>query len=1106
MATVRDQGKLAASAKYDAFVEAQLDKARRRIRLLDVSSALLLFAAGALVYVLVVGLLDRRLELSALARQVAFTGYAVASVLFLAVAIVLPLCRRINPYFAAREMERVMPGAKNSLVNWLDLHGETLPPAIRGALSQRAAKDLAKADLEQAISGRRAVWLTGLTALLLFGLFGLFVTSGAGGFGTLLARTFAPFGGGADARRTYLEIVRPVNGDAVLGVGQPFNVAVRVGGWVPDSEKPDALKLLFRYRDGEPYEEQLLEPEAGDVWKAVVPASRTQNGFWYKVVGGDAETPEFRVTVRASPLVTGFEVTYHHRPYTGWTDDHKRDANLKDLRGTEVELVVRTNRPVKEGRLEVETREGKRSIHAELIADDPQAMRARQVLDQDGQYRVWFTATDNDSNVAATTYTITVIPDHPPFNVELRKPGADVTLPANGTLRLEGSAADDIGVKELTLRLRPADGPALAPKPYRAGTSFQLADGGYPKTLDYRDFVALDQLKDEHGKPFPLAKGMVLEYWLEAADACDFPAPHRTESKRYKVTIAEPAPDKQQQEKERGQAAEEQRKHEKQQDEKLKKEEQQRQEEKQRKEDEQRKESGKPDEGKGGKPDQPKDPGGEKLDQTAEAAAKALDQKRKEEQSQQEKGGSKGPKEGKGEGKGDPQADQQPQEKGDAKPEGQKGEGKEGAGKNEGAKQEGKQPDTGGGKNEGAQHQDAAAGDRKDGGKGEHQGAAAPKADGPPKPDKCECKGGGKGESSQSAGAPKEHGSGQPGEKGEASAKGAGRQTDGDPGAKGAPKGDQPSTAKGAPKPGEAGGEPKGEPKREGNPQGDGAKAEGKSGGPEKADGSAVAKGGPKDDPNKRSLSSELQRHEREARQGDDRQSAEAEQWLKNLAQNAKDKEVRDLAQKILDDARKDRESSPALPKAPPRDDIKDGPTCQCKGGGGAQSGSVKPGEGKGSGEGKQEGKPQTAQAAGKPGGEGREGGGRGLIANGQQALLQGLQADEARPATADPSHRSRAGSLQIEDFRNIDKDILKELGMTPEEWEAFKKAWYERRQREAVEQLPGSQGGGPGSVGARKVEAEKGDKAGDKTGLGQVPPEFRGAYRDYIKRQSEKK
>ena len=45
-------------------------------------------------------------------------------------------------------------------------------------VSQRAAKDLARADFDAAISGRRAAWLGGLVALLLFALFIQFALGG----------------------------------------------------------------------------------------------------------------------------------------------------------------------------------------------------------------------------------------------------------------------------------------------------------------------------------------------------------------------------------------------------------------------------------------------------------------------------------------------------------------------------------------------------------------------------------------------------------------------------------------------------------------------------------------------------------------------------------------------------------------------------------------------------------------------------------------------------------------------------------------------------------------------------------------------------------------
>ncbi len=1018
MATVRPQ-KPAAAAKSDAFVEEQLAKARRRVRILDVSSALLLLFAVTVGYALAVGLLDRKLDFAPATRQVAFAAYAVAAAVFLAVAVVRPLLRRVNPYYAARAVEGVVPGAKNSVINWLDLHGEPLPGAIRAAIAQRAAKDLAKADLERAISGRRAVGLTGLTALLVLIAFGVLMTSGVGGFGTLLARVFAPFGAGVNAHRTQLTLVRPAGGDAVIGVGEAFDVAARAEGRVPDPHKPDALRLLYRYRDGEPYEEQPLGTDDGDVWTTLVPPSRTFNGFTYKVVGGDAETPEYRVRVQCTPLIERFDVTYHYRHYTGWPDKVSHEANLHALRGTEAELVLHTNRAVKEGRLEVETRDGKRDVPAELIADDPQAMRARLVMDQDGHYRAWFTTTDGDQNPGGVPYTIQVDLDLPP-KVELTKPAADVKLPADGTLRLEGKAEDAIGVKDVTLRIRQADGPTLQAQPYRP---LGLGSFGYPKEIDYKDYVALDGVKDAEGRPFALSKGMVLEYWLEAADACDYPKPNVAESKHYKVEIVGPSADKRQQEDERKKADEEKKQHDAKENEQLKKEEQKRQDEAKKAKEEQDKAGKKSDANNGAaKPSQ--GAGGQNQEKKDKDISEALKEAMKDQQSQGDKSQSKGPQDCKGECKGgNPSGDGSRQDKG--------------------------------------------------GGKGQGQG-------------------------SQDAASEKDNGSGADGDKGHRTAKGAGQQNAA-AGDKGEAKGDQPSIAKAAPKPGDAGGEAKGGQKGEGQPQ-SGAKAEPKSGGGDKANGQGVAK----DDPKTRPLGSELKRWEEELRRGDDHQSAEAEKRIEGLSRNAGDKDVRDLAQKILDDARKDRSTAPGLPKGPPPTDAKDGPPCDCKGGGqGQKAGSSKAG-GK-DGAPKVAGDPQAAPGAGRGGGQGRPPEGT-SVAGQQQGMLEGHRADEAEPSPGDPSHRRWAGSMQIEDYHSIDKNILakvlKDHKLTPEEVESY----LTRQRAQETEAVPPSQADRLHSSGAAPVNAEKTGTGGDRTGGGEVPPEFRGAYQDYTRRQSEKK
>ena len=154
-------GNTKSASKYDSYVEDHLGQARRRIRLLDLAAGGLGFLVVTFAYGLVMAVLDRKLEFSSLTRQVLFALYALGAGVYAYFMLALPLFRRINPYYAARRIEATLPEAKNSVVNFLDLRRESIPAAFRSAISLKAAKDLAQADLEEAISARRASWFPG---------------------------------------------------------------------------------------------------------------------------------------------------------------------------------------------------------------------------------------------------------------------------------------------------------------------------------------------------------------------------------------------------------------------------------------------------------------------------------------------------------------------------------------------------------------------------------------------------------------------------------------------------------------------------------------------------------------------------------------------------------------------------------------------------------------------------------------------------------------------------------------------------------------------------------------------------------------------------------
>src|SRR5262249_40859125 len=161
-------------------------------------------------------------------------------------------------------------------------------------------------------------------------------------------------------------------------------------------------------------------------------------------------------------LLTSFEVVYHFRPYVRRPDSATADPNLQGLRGTAVTLVAHTNRNVKEGRLLIDGEQA--AIPAELLPDQPDALRFRLVLGRGGKYHIRSQSGEGEENAEPIPYTIQAEPDGPP-KVELTKPGKNI-VPADAILPVEGTASDDVGLTSVTLKMQVGK-QELAAKLYR---------------------------------------------------------------------------------------------------------------------------------------------------------------------------------------------------------------------------------------------------------------------------------------------------------------------------------------------------------------------------------------------------------------------------------------------------------------------------------------------------------------------------------------------------------------------------------------------------------------------------------------------------------------
>jgi hypothetical protein len=1132
------------TSRHDSFITSQLDKASQRIRYVDLGTAVGGWLAGTLAYAVCMMLLDRAFVLSVGTRQASLVFYLIVSAIYLYLAVVRPLRWRINPYFAARQLEQTIPGSRNHVINWIDLHGEKVPGVIRSALGQRAAKDLSSADVEQAISNRQAVLVGSLAGFLLGWFVVLFLILKPGPFGSLFARAFAPFGrDSAIATRTQVKIVRPEGGDTTVSIGSPITIIAEIDGRVPDPHDKDAACLLYRHRETEPYRKRFLQrDETTNHWAATIGPLDVGNGFTYKVTAGDNETPEYRIHVRPTPLIRDFVATYRYRPYVHRADRSRIARKLEDLRGTEVHILARTTRVVREGRLDFEGKDGATDLlRGEVHPDDPQALRFRLVLDRPGKYRIRFTSTEGETYIDPNPHEVIVLPDAAP-EVRLTQPCKDVNLPVNGQLELVGEATDDIGIAAVTLRLQIVGGAMLKGKPYLAG-KLGTKEIGTPRRLEYKDLLELPALKDEKGTSAELRPGMTIEYWLEAADGCDYPRPNVATSQRFKIVLEEAKNDDKEKQKQQ-EARNKQKENEQQQEQQLKneknerdkqrhKEEEQEREEARQRDKKQREENkdkgntgndgGKEKEDRGNKEQGSEDRKDQHTREKAEQLKDALN-KRNQEKGNNEK--DKG--EGKGEGEKNP------------------GKNKETGDKSEGGKQENKP----GGAREGDQKEEKAgekkdAGDKsgetksgeareggkpdategkgtaKEGGKANQGGQPKPgegKSGEQPKPRQGEGKGAGKPGETGDAGEKKSAGDIKPGDKV--------RQGEGKSSTEaGKPAGERPaekkeganasaSEKKGT---GKAGGNESTRPMESKPAEGKQGENEGKAG-TGKA-GSGTDKPGEKKpeqgrgDP-RNATKGDVEKLAKEMKGMDKGARELAKRELADIRDKARDGDAREAAGKALDEARKadqpgqgkatDSKAEAGVKKPAEKEGA--GGMGESKGKAGMEEGNPGEGAGKEGAGDKREGKAPPGKAKGTENGT-ADNPGEGL--SGDRRPGDGTDSTELQPARKEQALRHRASMMQLDEFRKkVDADVLKDAKMSAEQYNQFLRDYAElaRRQNTNTDEpdspsTPGRTGTLP-SLGGKTIKPSGTSKQEVRSeGRPKPPPEYRDAHKDFLNR-----
>jgi hypothetical protein len=525
-------------AEHGDIVDRRVGATRRAVWQTDALTALVTMAAGALAFVLVAGAVEhwvvprgfdqpQRVGLLAVAM--------VAAVVYAARRLAPPLLRRVNPLYAARELERDAPHLKNTLVNTLELRGDAATHvAVRATVERQAADGLAAAP-DATID--RTPLLRAATALaavvLLAGLYSIVSPKNLWTTALRLAMPWAPI---AAPSRVAITGIEP--GSATLVQGETLAIAANVAGLVGD----ESMELVYSTDDGRFSDHRVAmrrasEGAAGDRYTHSLPeggspALGLQSSLRYRLEAGDARSIDFRVRVRASPTIAPVSVAYDFPAYTGYTDRAVEGVgDLRAVEGTRATIAAEANLDLRaasidlnaDGRGDVSMKiDGRRATGEVLLRFD---RRGEPVATS---YVLRMESIDGQQNRDPAKYRIETLADLAP-EAALREPSTPTAdVPLDRSLKIVAEARDpDFGLASVRLR----------------------GELGARQVLDVELLSKPTSGRGHRGKfvgesvVFParlgLERGDVVACWIEATDIRT-PEPKRGSSERLLLRIVGP--------------------------------------------------------------------------------------------------------------------------------------------------------------------------------------------------------------------------------------------------------------------------------------------------------------------------------------------------------------------------------------------------------------------------------------------------------------------------------------------------------------------------------------------------------------------------------------
>ncbi|MBL8828171.1 MAG: hypothetical protein JNM18_14420, partial [Planctomycetaceae bacterium] len=534
--------------EVERFIERQLRATRQRVKLIDLANTAMLVLVASLGYLFALVIAEHWLISGGLSTTARFVAFGLLALVWTYYALrhgFPTLFGRINPLYAAQQIEQSRPTLKNSLINFLQLKQRSaqVAPAIYQAIEHRAAHDLSAIEIDHAIDRSRLVRLA--TALALIVCVGAIykVVSPKDPLRSM-ARVVAPWADWSAPTRVQIADVSP--GDSPVFIGQRSKIVCRVTGlW--SSESP---VLTYSTADGQEVNRQLplAKAEEANRYFVELPDSSAgmQQDLIYTIAAGDAQSRPFKLNVVTVPTMIVERVKYKYPAYTQLAERVvERQGDLRAIEGTVVTIEAVANDSIQTAGLDYE-RDGAALVGMSVrerraTVDVTLRLKPRSTESEHRDYQLLFKTTGGAGNPSPIGYKIETIADTPPV-VSILEPKPNesepLELPLGRALPVSASAHDtDFRLGSVTLKFDKNGKPLFTHTllAYDAKASEEKRPTRFEgtwifDTAKYRPLRASDELKP----------GDVLGVIAEATDNKQ-PNPNVRQTERLLVRIVAPS-------------------------------------------------------------------------------------------------------------------------------------------------------------------------------------------------------------------------------------------------------------------------------------------------------------------------------------------------------------------------------------------------------------------------------------------------------------------------------------------------------------------------------------------------------------------------------------